>query len=401
MITYQEYFEKTSQENISLYLKRMNEERQSGEVGFYDLPLEFDLGISKLQKVKEKFANKSHFIVIGMGGSSVGTRAITSFLGIKNIDYLDNISSTLFNEILEKIDLKKTLFILVSKSGNTIECISYFRILLDVLGLNVDDLKHHLIGICMQNTKFYEFLKTNEITHFDIEENVSGRFSVLSNVGLVPLFLAGANVDELIKGAKDCMNEQKTKEHILNLAYTLSTKMINKNYVLFTYCEELRHFNEWFVQLVAESLGKFKEYKRVGLTPISLIGPKDQHSFLQLIIEGPKDKFVEFIRIKPNPNSPKIKHIKGLENLENQSVGHSLDELLYAQSKSCLDAIKAEGIETSLIELDGKSAYNIGYLIYYYELLVGACGLMIGISTYDQPGVESAKKLLKILLTTK
>lgn len=401
MINYEGYFEKTSKEIINDYINRMNTERQSGEVGFYDLPLEFEIGISKLKKAKEKFANKSHFVVLGMGGSSVGTRAIASFLGIKNIDFLDNISTTLFNEILEKISLEKTLFILVSKSGNTIECISYFRILCDELNLSVDELKHHFIGICMKETKLYEFLQTNEIMHFDLGENVSGRFSVLSNVGLVPLYLAGADVESIINGAKACMNDTLAREHIINLAYTLTTKMINKNYVLFTYCEELRHFNEWFVQLVAESLGKFKEYKRVGLTPISLIGPKDQHSFLQLIIEGPKDKFVEFIRIKPSENSPKIKPIKGLENLENQSVGHSLDELLYAQSKSCLDAIKAEGIDISLIELDSKSAYNIGYLIYYYELVVGACGLMMGINTYNQPGVESAKKLLKVLLTTK
>lgn len=401
MINYEGYFEKTSKEIINDYLNKMIAERQSGEVGFYDLPLEFKIGISKLKKAKENFANKSHFVVLGMGGSSVGTRAIASFLGIKNIDFLDNISTTLFNEILEKISLEKTLFILVSKSGNTIECISYFRILCDELNLSVDELKHHFIGICMQQSKLYEFLQTNEIMHFDLGENVSGRFSVLSNVGLVPLYLAGADVKSIINGAKACMSDTLAREHIINLAYTLTTKMINKNYVLFTYCEELRHFNEWFVQLVAESLGKYKGNIRTGITPISLIGPKDQHSFLQLIIEGPKDKFVEFIRIKPSENSPKIKPIKGLENLENQSVGHSLDELLYAQSKSCLDAIKTEGINTSLIELDSKSAYNIGYLIYYYELIVAACGLMMGINTYNQPGVESAKKLLKVLLTSK
>lgn len=401
MINYEGYFEKTSKEIINDYLNKMIAERQSGEVGFYDLPLEFKIGISKLKKAKISFANKSHFVVLGMGGSSVGTRAIASFLGIKNIDFLDNISTTLFNEILEKISLQKTLFILVSKSGNTIECISYFRILCDELNLSVDELKHHFIGICMQQSKLYEFLQTNEIMHFDLGENVSGRFSVLSNVGLVPLYLAGADVKSIINGAKACMSDTLAREHIINLAYTLTTKMINKNYVLFTYCEELRHFNEWFVQLVAESLGKYKGNIRTGITPISLIGPKDQHSFLQLIIEGPKDKFVEFIRIKPSENSPKIKPIKGLENLENQSVGHSLDELLYAQSKSCLDAIKTEGINTSLIELDSKSAYNIGYLIYYYELVVAACGLMMGINTYNQPGVESAKKLLKVLLTSK
>lgn len=399
MINYQEHFINTDENTIEKYKKLMNEEKNSGITGFYNLPKNYDNILDNLKKCKENFKNKNHFVVIGMGGSSAGAKAITSFLGVENIDYLDNISSRYFDNIYKKIDLDKTLFILISKSGNTIESISYFRILLDKLNISLNELSKHLIGICMKNTKMYDFLMQNNIWHFELSENVSGRFSVLSAVGIVPLYLAGVDTKALINGALDCKNDEKTNSHIIKLAHTLSTKMLDKNYVLFNYCEELRHFNEWFVQLVAESLGKYKGDIRTGITPIALIGPKDQHSFLQLIIEGPKDKFVQFIRILPNPNSPKIPNLKGLENLENQSINHTLDELLFAQSKSCLDAIKAEGIEVSLIEIDGYSAYNIGYLIYYFELIVAACGLMMGINTYDQPGVESAKKLLKKLLT--
>ena len=398
MIEYKEYFKKTSLKNIQKFANRMNKEKDSGEVGYYHLPLEFELLLDDLKTCKEKFKNKNHFIVIGMGGSSMGTKAISKFLGFNNIDYLDNISSVLFDEICQKINLDDTLFILASKSGNTIESISYFRVLIKYFKLDLKDLQKHFITICMQNTSLYDFSKTHNITNFTINENVSGRFSVLSSIGLVPLYLAGVDVNALIDGAKKCMNDEFMNEHILNLAYTLTTKMINKNYVLFNYCEELKYFNEWFVQLVAESLGKFKHYKRIGLTPIALIGPKDQHSFLQLIMEGPKDKFVQFIRILPNIKSPKIPQIKGLETLENISVGHSLDELAFAQAKSCLDTIVAEGINASEIILDDMNAYNIGYLIYYYELIVSACGLMMGINTYNQPGVESAKKLLKVLL---
>lgn len=398
MIEYKEYFEKTDINIIKEFAKRMNDEKSSKDVGFYHLPLEFDNLLGDLKLCKEKFKHKNHFVVIGMGGSSLGTKAISTFLQYDNIDYLDNISYFNFDKIFKKINIEKTLFILASKSGNTVESISFFRILFNKLNLNLNDLQNHFITICMKNTALYDFSKANKITHFNIDSNVSGRFSVLSAIGIVPLYLAGVDVKELIMGARLCMNDDKINEHILNLAYNLTTKMINKNYVLFTYCEELICFNEWFVQLVAESLGKFKEYKRVGLTPISLIGPKDQHSFLQLIIEGPKDKFIHFINILPNNKELMIPNIIGFEKLENIGVNYSLEELLFSQAKSCLKAIVAEGIEVSELTLDNINAFNIGYLIYYFELVVSACGLMIGINTYNQPGVESTKKHLKVLL---
>ncbi|WP_267523376.1 glucose-6-phosphate isomerase [Campylobacter sp. MG1] len=398
MLEFNEYFEPNSLDTINSYAKRMNEEKQSGEVGFYHLPLEFDNLLKELKTCKKHFENKNYFIVIGVGGSSLGTKAISNFLQCENIDFLDNISTINLNKIIKKINLEKTLFILASKSGNTVESISYFRILVECFNINLNDLHKYFVTICMKDTELYKFSIENNIKNFLINSNVSGRFSVLSAIGIVPLYFAGIDVLEIMNGARACLEDENISEHILNLAYTLTTKMINKNYVLFTYCEELRYFNEWFVQLVAESLGKFKEYKRVGLTPISLIGSKDQHSFLQLIMEGPKDKFVQFIRIKPNNNSYKIPHLQGFETLENISIGYTLDELLFNQAKSCLNAIVAEKIDASEITLDEVNAYNIGYLIYYYELLVSACGLMMGINTYNQPGVESAKIHLKMLL---
>ena len=226
MIKYKEYFSRADINLIKDYTQRINNEKVNCDVGFYNLPFEFDSLKDKLLACKEYFKNKNHFVVIGMGGSSVGTKAITSFLGVESVDYLDNVSSIMFEKVCSRINISNTLFILVSKSGNTVESISYFRILMDRFGLSVGDLKECTIGICMQNTSLYEFLIENEIYHFNIEENVSGRFSVLSAVGIVPLYLAGVDVESLLDGAKACFNENDMNTHVLNL--TPNVTCLNK-----------------------------------------------------------------------------------------------------------------------------------------------------------------------------
>ena len=153
------------------------------------------------------------------------------------------------------------------------------------------------------------------------------------------------------------------------------------------------------MQLWAESLGKKRGYKRVGLTPVGLVGSKDQHSFLQLIMEGVKDKTVTFITLRDHGSDltvPKMS-LGGLETTDFTNT-LKMGNVLNAQARATAQALLSENISVDLIEIDKMDAWHAGWLIYYFELLTSATGLMLGINTYDQPGVELGKRLLRNIL---
>ena len=176
---------------------------------------------------------------------------------------------------------------------------------------------------------------------------------------------------------------------LLQKAYHYATHKNAKINVIFSYGDRFLEFNDWYVQLWAESLGKKKAYKRYGLTPVGLIGSRDQHSFLQLIMDGVKDKTVTFI---------KVSAADGLEGCDFVN-GLNLGELINAQCGATMHALVQEGISVDVIELERLDEASAGFLIYYFELLTSATGIMLGINTYDQPGVEVGKRILKTMLT--
>jgi glucose-6-phosphate isomerase len=237
-----------------------------------------------------------------------------------------------------------------------------------------------------------------------LPDNVGGRFSVLSVVGLVPLALCGIDIKALLDGAaiiKKSFFEQGYLHDTLlkkSLFYAENHAQYHIN-CLFAYSESLKYFCEWYVQLWGESLGKKQRHSafHVGLTPIGLIGPKDQHSFLQLIMEGTRDKSVTFIQIEdfqdkiqiPNTTLP---HLESLDTLNTLSFS----ELINMQCDSVIEAlIQEETIPLDSISIPKIDAQNIGSLIFYYELLTSLVGELIDVNTYDQPGVEAAKIILK------
>ena len=236
---------------------------------------------------------------------------------------------------------------------------------------------------------------------FNIPKNVGGRFSVLSAIGLVPLGLCGADIKALLDGASSVKEQylHNRDDTIIQKAYHYATHKNAKINVLFSYSDRLTSFNEWYIQLWAESLGKKRGYKRVGLTPVGLVGSKDQHSFLQLIMEGIKDKTVTFITIKDHKSDIMVPNLS-LEYLNSCDFANSksISDIFNAQAHSTIQALASELISIDEIALDRIDEWHCGWLIYYYELLTSAVGVMLGINTYDQPGVETGKRILKKLL---
>ena len=404
------YYPKVSLSDEDIFLE-IKKERE--EIGYYSLP---HADITNLKKELDSLDFKQKNIaIIGIGGSTLGTYAIYNFLKYhkqknkslkKEIFFFESTDPVNLNGTLAQLDLEDTLFIVISKSGTTIETISIFKYLMSIVKID----KSNLLVITEDDSKLNAFARANDINSFDIPKNVGGRFSVLSNVGLVPLYLAGFDIDELLKGARKSsdsfFDKKKLFKHLIKKARTYyEFKDVYNMNAIFSYSQLLEGFNKWYVQLWGESLGKVDvNNTNQGLTPIGLLGPVDQHSFLQLIVEGQRDKTVTFIKIKDFKDNTKIAPIS-LEGLEELDYINNLDfkELINQQADATIASVKElkRDIPIDIIEIEEISEFEIGKLLFYYELLTSIVGKFLRINTYDQPGVEGGKIILKGMLKNK
>jgi glucose-6-phosphate isomerase len=384
--------------------------KETKEIGYYSLPF-IETSDLKTRLDNLNFKQKQ-IAIIGIGGSTLGTYAIYNFMKYnkqhnkslkKELFFFESTDPVNLNGTLAQLKLKDTLFIVISKSGTTIETISIFKYLMSITKID----KSNLLVITEDDSKLNTFAKANDINSFEIPKNVGGRFSVLSNVGLVPLYLAGFDIDELLKGAKktsDSFFEQKKLyKHLIKKARTYyEFKDVYNINAIFSYSQLLEGFNKWYVQLWGESLGKVDvNNTNQGLTPIGLLGPVDQHSFLQLIVEGQRDKTITFIKIKDFKDDTKIAPITlaGLEELDYIN-NLNFKELINQQADATIASVQElkKDIPIDIIEIEQISEYEIGKLLFYYELLTSIVGKFLRINTYDQPGVESGKIILKKML---
>jgi len=384
-------------------------EREKGVSGYFDLGKE-SLPIMEdalLYATSNSYVkNTDTIVVIGIGGSSLGTKAIDSILkhktqNTKKMLFLENPDEIDLSEKLSQIERDKTLFIVVSKSGSTIETISIFKEILSRFSLDyVDGDRDHIIAITDKDSVLDQFAHFYGIKVYNIPSNVGGRFSVLSAVGVVPLSIAGYDVKSILEGATYMVERffMRKEEHILKKAalFTHHRESAPIN-VLFSYANCLEDFTKWYVQLWGESLGKIDICKNhTGLTPIGHIGSVDQHSFLQLIMQGPRDKTVTFIKVENFEKEIKVPNLT-LKFIEKTDYinGYSFNELIDGECEATKESIIKQNINVDSITLNSLNEKNIGILILYYELLTSACGILLHINTYDQPGVELGKEILR------
>ena len=395
--------DKKSVEKMDTAFKVMKDEMSSDEVGYYKLPANSKEIVNRVKNLK--LVNFSQIVIIGIGGSSLGIKAVDQVLrayspNVKEILYLENSDPVSISLTLQKIKKEEALFFVISKSGGTIETTSIFKTVLDYFKIDLfsTDTKR-IFAITDEHSSLSHFAKNHNIEEFNIPANVGGRFSVLSAVGIVPLMIAGYDMPLVLKGAQDFAKSffDENEYHLLEKAYYLSENSektpIN---VLFSYADGLENFTKWYVQLWAESLGKIdKHSKHVGLTPVGLIGSVDQHSFLQLIIEGTRDKTVTFIKVNDFENALSVPDITlfGIEKTDFINT-QTFNTLINAQCDATMQSLIDSKVSTDIITLDKISSENIGALIMYYELLTSAVGSMTDINTYDQPGVELGKQIL-------
>ena len=374
--------------------------KEKDSIGYYSLPYQ---DISEIHSFS-KTVKQKNILILGIGGSSLGTSAIYDFLKSSNnytkiLIMLNTTDPLDIRYKLKCIDLKDTFFIIISKSGATIETIANLKYISSLETLNTNN----TAIISEYNSPLAKYANKNNMKLFEIPKNVGGRFSVFSAVGLLPLAIIGIDIQNLLDGAKKVSESFFNQNEFYDEIMTKARFMVENKHrfninVLFSYSSCLESFNKWYVQLWGESLGKLNvNNTRQGLTPIGLIGPIDQHSFLQLIMHGVGDKTVTFIKIDDFQDSLEIPNIKleGLEDLDyinNLKYSKLLDEQANATIKAVHD-IKTIPCDT--ITINKVDEYNIAKLLFSYQLLTSVIGTFLRINTYNQPGVEDGKIILK------
>ena len=400
------------QYNRNFYQIRSNEKifefikDEIDEIGYYNLPLQATNSLKDFAKdVQQK-----DIAIIGIGGSTLGTIAIYDFLKIANtydkkLHFFESTDPMDIKSRLAELNLKDTLFLVISKSGTTIETISLFKYFHTLTTID----KTNCVIVSEEKSKLTAYAQKHNIQTFEIPENVGGRFSVFSAVGLLPLAIIGVDIDNLLKGAKKVRDSffEKTEfyEPLMQKArFMVENKTKFNINVLFSYSSALEGFNKWYIQLWGESLGKINiNGTKQALTPIGLIGPVDQHSFLQLIAEGKRDKTVTFIKINDFEDNTTIPHgtLDGFNDLEYVD-GLSFASLIENQANATIQAIQnIKDIPCDVITIDKVDEYNIASLMFNYQLLTSIVGKFVQIDTYNQPGVEAGKIILKENLKSK
>jgi len=374
--------------------------KEKEHIGYYNLPF------SETKNYKEyaKEVTQSNIVVIGIGGSTLGTYAIYKFLKHsrdleKKLIFLETTDPIDIKSKVENIDFNDTLFIIISKSGTTVETVSIFKYINTLVKCDATN----TVVVTENDSKLQAYADKNGLKSFEIPKNVGGRFSVFSAVGLLPLAIVGIDIDELLQGAqkshdsffeKNAVYERLLKKARFLVEYKNS---FNIN-VVFSYSSRLEGFNKWYIQLWGESLGKVDiNSTRQGLTPIGIIGPIDQHSFLQLIVEGRRDKTVTVIKVDNFDNDLKIPDVQleGLEGLDYLN-GIAFSDLINKQADATIESINnLSDIPCDVITIDGVCESAIAALMYEYELLTSLCAKFMYIDAYNQPGVESGKIILK------
>lgn len=371
--------------------------------------------------VKDRFEN---ILVLGIGGSALGGIAVTEALlkpywnllseeqreGMPRIFFLDNIDPDSMNGLFEVLDLSKTLVNVITKSGDTAETMSQFMIVKDRLEKELgDNYRYNIVATTDKRTGILRQIAEQEgYKTFVVPDDVGGRFSVFSAVGLLPFALVGIDVDAIVNGIKDMdlalkntdINENIAAQNAL-IHFLMDTKKGKNLSVMMPYSSRLKYVSDWYVQLWAESLGKNKDKDdkdvHVGPTPIKALGATDQHSQIQLYNEGPNNKLINFIRVEEFDTTLEIPNI-----FEYTGIGYlggkSINRLINAEADSTRVALSDYGRPTVTITIPKIDAYHIGQLLYMLEVQTAITGELYHINTFNQPGVEQAKNYTYALM---
>ena len=394
---------------IEEYLENIHKKNQ----GFYEI-IDDKTTIQEINKFAKKVEGQyKHIVVLGIGGSALGAICLQQSLkhlyenelphpSCPRLHVIDNIDPALIQQLDDVIEYEKTLFIVISKSGTTVETSTqyfYFRSKIQKNGL---DPKNHFVFITDPGKGLLrEISEKEEIPAFEIPENVGGRFSVLTAVGLLPAKLIEIDIEKLIEGAQKMRDqflsldpEENLPFQLANIQYALDQKGKSIS-VLMPYSQRLIKLADWYRQLLAESIGK----EGKGITPVNALGVTDQHSQSQLYADGPNDKLIIFI--EPEIYFPELKIPNPFPDDSNYDFfdrGVTFNKLIQMEKKGTERALTEQDRPNITITIPQVSEETLGALFMLFEGSIAFLGEFYNINAFDQPGVELSKKITKELL---
>ncbi len=389
-----------------------------------ELPHNQSAVVEKIEAVADEVRGKfENFVVLGIGGSALGPIAVQQALNHLHYNDLpaekrngprlfveDNIDPERMAALLDVIDIEKTAFNVISKSGGTSETMSQLliisKLLHDRLG---NDISSHLIATTDESKgNLIKIAKAEGLTTFYIPNGVGGRFSELCPVGLLAAAVCGIDIRMLLAGAAYMDELCSIPELWKNPAYLIATmqyiamqKGCNIS-VMMPYADSLKYMSDWYAQLWAESLGKRTDLAGnivyAGQTPVKALGVTDQHSQVQLYTEGPFDKVITFLTVEKFRKTTEISH--GYADVPDVSFlsGHTQNELLAAEEKATEYAVMKSGHMSHTIALPEVNAFTVGELLYLLEVATAFAGELLAIDAFNQPGVEEGKNATYALL---
>lgn len=405
-----------------LYVK---ENRGKGMMGWTELPYNqneiVDDILMTAQKVRENF---EYFVVLGIGGSALGPIAIQQALnhlhynelskekrnGCPKLYVEDNVDPERMAALFDVIEIEKTCINIISKSGSTSETMTQYLILWDILKkkLGTRAAEHVIATTDAEKGNLIKLAQKEGFKSYVIPDGVGGRFSEMCPVGLVAAAVCGIDIRAMLEGAA-YMDELASIGDIYQNSALMAAAMqylaMQKGYnisVMMPYADSLKYMADWYCQLWGESLGKKNDLSGnavyVGQTPVKALGVTDQHSQVQLYTEGPFDKVITLLGV--DQYRTEIAIPEGCEEIPavNFLCGHTMNELITAERIATEYALLKSGHLNYTIMLPEVNAFTIGELMFFYELETAYCGAMLGINTFDQPGVEEGKNATYALL---
>jgi len=350
-----------------------------------------------IEQTKKFKKNKNFFVVFGTGGSNLGARALINILidQPKNILFFDNIDPLFFQNQIINLDINTTGFIIISKSGTTPETLSQFGSIINIAKeRNILEIlfNNSLVVTEFKESPLFNIAKKNNCNLLEHKKDIGGRYSIFSNVGMIPAILAGLDVKKIYLGALKVIEK---KDFIDSFKFAQIFKFCSSNdylsNVMMTYSDGLNYFGKWYLQLWAESIGK----KNKGVTAIHAIGTTDQHSQLQLYLDGPKDKFFTFIKSNYQRKGLKIDDQIMREESVNYLINKTMGDLMHAEQNATIDTFKLNNFKFREILLSEINEENMGALMAKSIIETIAACIYFDVDPFDQPAVEQGKILTK------
>lgn len=367
--------------------------------------------LDELRPIAERFrAAFDDIVILGTGGSSLGGQTLNALVdrgfgppdGIPRLHFMDNVDPDTFDVLLDRLDLTRTGFIVISKSGSTTETMAQFLICLRAVRHAAGDgasARHFLVITEPKDSPLRLIAGRLSIETLDHDPGVGGRFSVLSLVGLLPAMIAGLDAAAVREGADRVLTSVlagKAPSEVppamgaavsiaLNQAKGISTT------VLMPYVDRLAHFGLWYRQLWAESLGKDGK----GTTPIRAMGTVDQHSQLQLYLDGPADKMFTVVTAACAGHGPKIPVFTAIRDKLGYLVDRTLGDVMDAEQRATIETLASNGRPTRVIRLETLDERAMGGLMMHFMLETMIAADLLGVDAFDQPAVEQGKVLTR------